>query len=57
MPINCLDCGINIEIPADSILGEIVGCPDCGLDYVVIKDESGQMLLQELNIKGEDWGE
>jgi alpha-aminoadipate carrier protein LysW len=57
MTIECLDCGVDIEIPCDSLVGEIVGCPDCGLDYVVMEDDTGRMLLQELNIKGEDWGE
>jgi len=53
----CLDCQASIEIPDDYILGEIFGCPDCGLDYVVTKDESGNLQLEELLIEGEDWGE
>ena len=32
-------------------------CPDCGLDYVVVEDESGMLQLKELTIEGEDWGE
>ena len=57
MSFMCTDCGANIEIPEDTIIGEIVGCPDCGLDYVFDKDENGNNNLNELLIEGEDWGE
>jgi len=53
----CVDCGASIEMPEGAIEGEIVGCPDCGLDCVVVKNESGSLSLQELTIEGEDWGE
>jgi lysine biosynthesis protein LysW len=53
----CIDCGVTIEILEDVIPGEIIGCPDCGLDYVVVEDESGLLSLKELTIEGEDWGE
>ncbi len=53
----CMDCGADVEVPNDSLLGEIVGCPDCGLDYVIEVDESGSKQLTELLIEGEDWGE
>ena len=57
MSITCIDCGVMIEIPDDSLPGEIIGCPDCGLDYVVVEDGSGLLYIQELTIEGEDWGE
>jgi alpha-aminoadipate carrier protein LysW len=57
MSIECVDCKALIELPEDALEGEIVSCPDCGLDYVVEKDESGALVLKELEIKGEDWGE
>lgn len=53
----CIDCGATIDFPEDALTGEIIGCADCGLDYVVVKDESGETRLQELAIEGEDWGE
>ncbi len=53
----CMDCGADMAVPNDSLLGEIVGCPDCGLDYVIEVDESGSKQLTELLIEGEDWGE
>jgi len=46
-----------VELPENCLPGEIVGCPDCGLDYVVVEDASGQLQLKELTIEGEDWGE
>ena len=43
--------------PPDSLLGEIIGRPDCGLDYVIEVDDSGSKHLKELLIEGEDWDE
>ncbi|HZT35727.1 MAG TPA: lysine biosynthesis protein LysW, partial [Nitrososphaera sp.] len=28
--VNCPECDAEVKIPADSIEGEIVTCPDCG---------------------------
>jgi alpha-aminoadipate carrier protein LysW len=55
--INCVDCGAEIELPEDIVKGEIISCPDCGLDFVTVEDESGLLGIQELMIEGEDWGE
>jgi alpha-aminoadipate carrier protein LysW len=57
MSINCTDCGGIIEIPENAQVDEIIECPDCGLEYVVIEFENGLLALQELALKGEDWGE
>ena len=38
------------------MIGEIVSCPDCGLDLVVEVDE-GNMTLERISIETEDWGE
>jgi len=46
-----------VEIPKDSIEGEIISCPDCGLDFAIVGGESGLLSIQELVIEGEDWGE
>jgi hypothetical protein len=53
----CKDCGANIEVPLDFQNDEIIGCVDCGLDYIIKLDASGLILIQELTIEGEDWGE
>lgn len=52
----CKDCDAVISIPDDVEEGEIIGCSDCGLDYI-IKNENGCFTIQELAIEGEDWGE
>ncbi len=54
---DCMDCGADLDVPNDSLIGEIIGCPDCGLDYVIEEGESGSKQLTELLIEGEDWGE
>jgi len=36
MPLKakCKECGADIEIPDDALPGEIVSCPDCGLEDI-----------------------
>ncbi|MBM3292746.1 lysine biosynthesis protein LysW [Candidatus Bathyarchaeota archaeon] len=57
MSVNCTDCGGIIEIPENAEVDEIIECPDCGLEYVVVEMEHGLLSLKELALKGEDWGE
>ncbi len=45
-----------MPIPEDAVQGEIVTCPDCGLDLEV--SVSGQnRTVKALVIEKEDWGE
>jgi len=44
-------------MPEDVAVGEIIECPDCGLEYVAAETENGLLVLKELTLKGEDWGE
>ncbi|MEM1550816.1 MAG: alpha-aminoadipate/glutamate carrier protein LysW/ArgW [Candidatus Bathyarchaeia archaeon] len=53
----CPECDAEIEIPEDALPGEIVGCPDCGLDLEVKFDKEGALTLELAEIEGEDWGE
>lgn len=57
MTENCIDCSAPLEVPYDSLDGEIIGCPDCGLDYVIEIDDKGNKHLKQLTVEGEDWGE
>ena len=57
MQISCVDCGGSVKLHDDYLPSEIIGCPDCGLDYVIELDTSGHVQLKELTIEGEDWGE
>ena len=53
----CLDCLGEIEVPDDAIVGEILDCPDCGLELEVGSIEDGKVELQKLILEKEDWGE
>ncbi len=35
----CTDCGAEFNIDDDAMVGEIISCPDCGLDLEVVKVE------------------
>jgi len=39
------------------ISGEIVSCPDCGMDYEVKLEGKDEVELVPAEIEGEDWGE
>ena len=53
----CIDCSASLDVPADALNGEIISCPDCGLDYVIEVCEDGKQELKQLTLEGEDWGE
>ena len=52
----CPECAAEIRIPADSIEGEIVTCPDCGASYELLKTEAG-FEIKPAQVVGEDWGQ
>jgi len=52
----CPDCEGWIQVPEDAVDGEIVSCPDCGLDFQVAR--SGETSsIKPVVIEKEDWGE
>lgn len=53
----CPDCAAEFDVPDDVMVGEIVSCPDCGLDLEVEKVEGNNVELQKIAIEKEDWGE
>ncbi len=55
--VTCPDCMGNIDVPDDAMVGEIVSCPDCGLEFEVKSAENGKIELEKLSIEKEDWGE
>lgn len=57
MESDCEMCGGNIAIPEDVIEGEIVSCPDCGLDFEINTQSSGTIILRPAEEIKEDWGE
>lgn len=52
----CVDCEAAIDVPEDAVNGEIVTCPDCGLDLEVNVTPQGRA-LKPLLLAKEDWGE
>jgi len=53
----CPDCEANVVVADDALVGEIVSCPDCGLDLEVKAIEGQRVDLLKLSIEKEDWGE
>lgn len=54
---NCPDCEGEIELPDGATLGEIVSCPDCGLELQVTRIDGGKVDLSEISMEKEDWGQ
>ena len=53
--LNCLECGAGLSVGSDLIAGEILECPECGVELEVVQ-------LSPLSIElapeiEEDWGE
>lgn len=51
----CPECGAAIEMPEDTMEGEIVSCPDCGTELEVINLDPPEIDLAPSEM--EDWGE
>jgi alpha-aminoadipate carrier protein LysW len=57
MNIECKDCGAEINVPEDVVVGEIVSCPDCGGEFEVTSNSEGKINVKPAESVGEDWGE
>lgn len=57
MEAECPECGAKFTLPKDVVQGEIVTCPECGVDLEVVKVEGGKVELKIAEAVGEDWGE
>jgi len=51
----CPECEAQIELAADTEVGEIIVCPDCGVDLEVMSLEPATIQLAPM--EQEDWGE
>ena len=51
----CIECGGDLQIPADVMQGEIVPCGDCGVELEVT--ELQPLALGRAPEVQEDWGE
>jgi len=57
MKVVCPECAREFDVPADVVIGEIVSCPDCGLDLEISDLTGGKVSVKLVRIEGEDWGE
>ena len=51
----CPVCGAEVELTADSVVGELIECPDCGTELEVL--EVDPLKLGEAPETEEDWGQ
>jgi len=55
MKYQCPECAAELELAADTEVGEIVICPDCGVELEVLSLDPLELgLAPEVE---EDWGE
>jgi len=52
---NCPECETEIALEDGTIIGEIIVCPDCGVDLEVISLDPIELDLAPM--EEEDWGE
>lgn len=53
--ISCPECAAEITLAAGTEVGEIIVCPDCGVDLEIIALEPAAAQLAPM--EQEDWGE
>lgn len=51
----CPVCAAEIQLPDDTVQGELIECPDCGTELEVTS--VNPFALQEAPSEEEDWGE
>ncbi len=51
----CPECAAEITLEASTEVGEILVCPDCGIDLEVVSLEPP--VLEPAPMEQEDWGE
>lgn len=55
--VECQECGADISVPEDVVVGEIITCPDCGGEYEITSKVEGNVDLKPAERVGEDWGQ
>ena len=53
--IECVVCGVELSLPKDAVVGELISCAECGSDLEV----TGiiPLAVEEAPQEEEDWGE
>ena len=52
--LECSDCGAEMIVPKDFIVGEIISCKDCGSDWEITNIKLDLVKTEKI---GEDWGQ
>ncbi|MHA1688707.1 MAG: lysine biosynthesis protein LysW [Promethearchaeota archaeon] len=53
----CPSCFFEFELDEGTIVGEVIPCPDCGVDLEVIEIQGDVAKVAEAELAEEDWGE
>lgn len=55
----CPSCYFEFEVDEGTIVGEVIPCPDCGVDLEIreINNEEGIVKVIIAETESEDWGE
>jgi alpha-aminoadipate carrier protein LysW len=53
--VNCPECEAEITLDANAEVGEIIVCPDCGVDLEIVSLDPAKVDLAPM--EQEDWGE
>jgi alpha-aminoadipate carrier protein LysW len=53
--VSCTECAADITLAENTEVGEIIVCPDCGVDLEVISLDPATVELAPM--EQEDWGE
>ena len=53
--VTCTECSAEIALDASTVVGEIIVCPDCGVDLEVTSLDPAEVQLAPM--EQEDWGE
>lgn len=53
--VTCPECAAEISLESDTEVGEIIVCPDCGVDLEVISLDPAKVDMAPM--EEEDWGE
>ncbi len=53
--VECPECGATVPLPEDVMQGEILSCPDCGIELEVLSVDPPR--VGPAPEEEEDWGE
>ncbi|TXT62732.1 MAG: Lysine biosynthesis protein LysW [Promethearchaeota archaeon] len=53
----CPACFFEFELDEGTIVGEVIPCPDCGVDLEITVIENEQASAEVAEMAEEDWGE